>query len=59
MTPQAMHDDGSSDSSDEEEYQEESVAQTSMEVEVRTTTQDTTGNCENSFSAYLWKNAMQ
>lgn len=38
--PQAMHDDGSSDSSDEEDYQVESVVQSSIEVEVPTT-QDT------------------
>lgn len=35
--PQAMHDDGSSDSSDEEDYQFESVVQSSIEVEVPTT----------------------
>lgn len=40
-TPQAMHDDESSDSRDEEDYLDESVAQTSTEVEVPTTTQDT------------------
>lgn len=33
-TPQAMHDDGSSDSSDQGDYQDESVAQTSTEVKV-------------------------
>lgn len=35
--PQAMHDDGSSDSSDEEDYQFESVVQSSIEVEIPTT----------------------
>lgn len=40
-TPQAIHDDGSSDSSDEEDYRDESVAQTSTDVEVPTTTQNT------------------
>lgn len=39
----AMHDDESPDSSDEEDYRDESVAQTSKEVEVPTTTQDTIG----------------
>ena len=37
-TPKAMHDNGSPDSSDEEDYQDESVAHASMEVEVPKTT---------------------
>ena len=37
-TPKVMHVNGSSDSSDEEDYQDESVAHTSMEVEVPTIT---------------------
>ena len=41
-TSKAMHDNGSSDSSDEEDYQDESVAHTSMEVEVPKTKKNCT-----------------
>lgn len=39
-----MQDEGTSDSSDEEEHQDQSLAQTSMEAEVPTTTLDTVRN---------------